>query len=147
PEAELLVDFGLTEGEPNTHPGQGTACRRFFFHNAYLELLWGQDPPEAQSELVKPTGLWAPGRCRSLGLSLRPKPARGKTAPLPGWAYRPPYLPDPLAIHVGLPSPLSEPMWCYLPFGRRPDDPRWPRRQPLAHPIGFREVARVRVES
>ena len=40
PDAERLVAFGLTEGEPNVHPGQGTACRRFFFRNAYLELLW-----------------------------------------------------------------------------------------------------------
>ena len=31
PEAERLAAFGLTEGAPNTHPGQGTACRRFFF--------------------------------------------------------------------------------------------------------------------
>ncbi len=46
-EADRLVTFGLTEGEPNTHPGQGTACRRFFFRNAYLELLWVNDPIEA----------------------------------------------------------------------------------------------------
>ena len=36
-EADRLVEIELTEGEPNTHPGQGTACRRFFFRNAYLE--------------------------------------------------------------------------------------------------------------
>ena len=30
-EVEQLLKFGLTEGEPNTHAGQGTACRRFFF--------------------------------------------------------------------------------------------------------------------
>ena len=31
PEAEALKAFGLTEGSPNRHPGQGTANRRFFF--------------------------------------------------------------------------------------------------------------------
>jgi hypothetical protein len=38
PEAEALLRVGLREGAGNTHPGQGTACRRFFFENAYLEL-------------------------------------------------------------------------------------------------------------
>jgi len=31
PESGALNRLGLTEGSPNTHPGQGTACRRFFF--------------------------------------------------------------------------------------------------------------------
>jgi len=34
PEADRLAAFGLTEGTPNTHPGQGTACRRFFLGKA-----------------------------------------------------------------------------------------------------------------
>ena len=40
-EADRLVTFGLTEGAPNTHSGQGTACRRFFFRNAYLDRVLG----------------------------------------------------------------------------------------------------------
>jgi hypothetical protein len=54
-EAERLVSFGLVEGTPNMHPGQGTTNRRFFFHNAMLELLWVHDPAEARSELIRPT--------------------------------------------------------------------------------------------
>jgi hypothetical protein len=46
PEADDLVRLGLREGLPNTHPGQGTANCRFFFQNAYLELLWVSDPKE-----------------------------------------------------------------------------------------------------
>jgi hypothetical protein len=42
--ARALARIGLTEGSRNSHPGQGTACRRFFFENAYLELLWVSDP-------------------------------------------------------------------------------------------------------
>jgi hypothetical protein len=42
-EAEHLVEFGLNEGAPNVHSGQGTANRRFFFHNVMLELLWVHD--------------------------------------------------------------------------------------------------------
>ena len=58
PEAEAVRGLGLREGSPNSHPGQGTACRRFFFDNAYLELLWINDRQEAQSEAVRPTRLW-----------------------------------------------------------------------------------------
>jgi hypothetical protein len=54
PEAERLIAFGLTEGSPNRHPGQGTANRRFFFDNATLELLWVENPEEAQSENGNP---------------------------------------------------------------------------------------------
>jgi hypothetical protein len=36
PEAEKLVEFGLQEGPPNQHPGQGTANRRFSFANAMI---------------------------------------------------------------------------------------------------------------
>ena len=58
PEAERLASVGLTEGPPNTHPGQGTACRRFFFRNAYIELLWICDAAEAKSAMVSPLRLW-----------------------------------------------------------------------------------------
>ena len=57
-EADRLIAFGLAEGTPNVHQGQGTVCRRFFFHNAYLELLWVENPAEAQSNLIRPTYLW-----------------------------------------------------------------------------------------
>jgi len=148
-EADRLVAFGLTEGEPNTHPGQGTACRRFFFRNAYLEVLWVHDPIETQAE-VRPTGLW-PRWCGRLtgtspfGLCLRPARPGGGEVPFPAWEYRPPYLPAPLVIHVGQGVPASEPWWFYLSFGRRPDDAGWPRSQPLDHPVGFREVTAVRL--
>jgi hypothetical protein len=49
PEAGLLKACGLTEGPGNVHPGQGGANRRFFFHNAMLELLWVHDPAQAQN--------------------------------------------------------------------------------------------------
>jgi hypothetical protein len=149
PEADRLVAFGLSEGEPNTHPGQGTACRRFFFHNAFLEVVWVHDPSEAQAEAVRPAGLWPRwcGRADAtspFGLGLRPSRPGGEP-PFPGWDYCPPYLPSPLAIHVGQEVPASEPWWFYLGFGRRPDDPGWPRRQPLDHPVGFRELTAVRL--
>ena len=35
-EADALVEAGFTEGPANTHPGQGTANRRFFFNTFML---------------------------------------------------------------------------------------------------------------
>jgi len=57
PQAEDLVQFGLLEGPPNQHPGQGTANRRFSFKNAMIELLWVSDAEESQSEFTRGTQL------------------------------------------------------------------------------------------
>lgn len=43
----MLKNFGLTEGTSNRHPGQGTANRRFFFKNFFIELLWLENLEEA----------------------------------------------------------------------------------------------------
>lgn len=49
-EADELVEFGLIEGSSNIHQGQGTRCRRFFFKNFYLEILWVYN----ESEFLNP---------------------------------------------------------------------------------------------
>ena len=54
PVGDLLKEFGLIEGTSNIHPGQGTANRRFFFHNFMLELLWIENLKEVKSDLTKP---------------------------------------------------------------------------------------------
>ena len=152
-EANELATFGLSEGTSNVHPGQGTACRRFFFANSYLELLWVHNAEEAQSELIQPTHLWerwtgrAKGAC-PLGLGFRPKLQHDGGAPFNCWEYRPPYLPAPLSLHVATSaSVLTEPMLFYLPFGLRPDGnpkSKWPQ---LAHRAGFCEVTCVELVS
>lgn len=48
-EANELIDFGLTEGSGRIHKGIGTANRRFFFENFYLEILWVANEAEAKS--------------------------------------------------------------------------------------------------
>ncbi len=92
PEADQLVAFGLVEGTSNVHPGQGTANRRFFFHNAMLELVWVYDEREARSPPIAPAQLWERWRYRFTGYSpfgicLRPLNARralsGRPAALP----------------------------------------------------------------
>jgi hypothetical protein len=150
-EADCLAGLGLVEGEPNVHPGQGTACRRFFFANAYLELLWVRDPDEVRSESVQPLRLWerwsgrATGAC-PFGVCLRPARPEVDEPPFAVWNYRPYYLPDPLCIHVGADSASSEgPLLFYLAFGGRPDSRPESQRQPVQHPIGFREITRLLV--
>lgn len=149
PEAETLISAGLTEGEPNVHPGQGTANRRFFFQNAFLELLWVSDPEEAQSELVRPIQLWQRWSQRTttaspFGVCFRPTDLGSAGVPFPSWEYRPRYLPSPLIINVGEDVPLSEPLWFYLKLGRRPNSPEWPSHQPLRHALGFQEITQIR---
>ena len=99
PEADRLRDFGLAEGEPNVHPGQGTTNRRFFFHNVMLELVWVHNPEEAQSIATRPTRLWNrwDGRHRDavpFGICLRPQHPTTETLPFAAWAYAPTYLPS-----------------------------------------------------
>lgn len=56
--ADQLVEFGLTEGSSRTHVGQGTANRKFYFANFFLEVLWVHNEAEVNSELVTEAGLW-----------------------------------------------------------------------------------------
>jgi hypothetical protein len=158
-EGDRLVAFGLAEGLPNTHPGQGTANRRFFFHNAMLELLWVYDPEAAQSELICPTRLWERWRDRHqgacpLGICLRPAVDAGdgntgaNTVAFPSWDYHPLYLPPTLRIAVGQNSHvLTEPMLFQVPFSQRPDQYAFEKVQPVEHPVGFREITRVEIVS
>ena len=151
PEAEALTMAGFTEGAANVHPGQGTACRRFFFHNAYLELFWVHDEVEAQAAEVAPTRLWerwrtrASGRTCPFGIGVRPT---GNAAiPFATWSYRPMYLPDGEGIPIATNGDaLHEPMLFVIPSGRRPDAAPPADMQPLRHENGVREVTRLALD-
>jgi hypothetical protein len=122
PEAEALLALGLREGPGNRHPGQGTVNRRFFFRNAYLELLWIENFAEATRPEVMPTGLWDrwsrrdSGICR-IGLVFRPGP-QPRGSPFPSWCYVPSYFPPGFSIDVARDIPDGEPLLFYLPFAR-----------------------------
>lgn len=143
PEAEKLVQFGLHEGPPNQHPGQGTACRRFSFVNAMIELLWVSDASEAQSQRTKLTLLWErwtgrQGNASPFGICVRPVHPQDPGSPFPAWEYRPAYLPDPLSMQIGE-AGIEEPMWVHLSFMRRAQRERWF----TDHPSGVREITRL----
>jgi hypothetical protein len=147
PEAERLARLGLTEGSPNTHPGQGTASRRFFFENAYIELIWVTDPREAQGAAAARTRLWPRWSQRGAGASpfaviLRPADGDEIDPPFTSWAYHPAYLPPHLAIHVAEGTPLSEPAFFFIGFARSPAPIQ---TQPLGHGLGVRRITAVEV--
>ena len=87
PVGDLLIEFGLVEGSSNSHSGQGTKNRRFYFHNLMLELLWIENIVEVQSERTKSMRLYE--RCLSttntispFGIGLRPTVEKIKKPPL-----------------------------------------------------------------
>jgi hypothetical protein len=152
-EADRLASLGLVEGTSNTHPGQGTTNRRFFFHNAMLELVWVHDPEEAKSELIRPTRLWERWEKRNegicpFGICLRPDLSFRNTVAFSSWSYRPPYLPETMSFEVGKNSDvLTEPWLFQTPLGQRPDQYPVKKLQPLDHGIGLREITRVELVS
>lgn len=128
PEAQELINFGLVEGSSNTHPGQGTSNRRFYFNNAYIELLWMHDKKEGNSPITSQTKLYE--RCcmrtdsiSPFGIGFRSDRADEKGASFNYWCYMPEYFPSHIEIQVGSNTPLSEPMWFYInvkPTNKKP---------------------------
>jgi hypothetical protein len=147
PEADALLRLGFVEGPSNTHPGQGTANRRFFFENFMLELLWVSDPAEAQSERTRRTRLWE--RCEQRGIGVCPfgiifvaaaEPA--PPAPFPVRFYAPIYLPAGMSMQIALGTSLNEPELFYLPILRR--GARRPN-EPVTHILPIRQISGLAV--
>jgi hypothetical protein len=143
PVVDRLEQAGFRAGSPNDHPGQGTANRRVYFANAYLEFIFVTDPNTLASPLVVPTGLGPrfEGGC-PLGTMLRS--VTGGSPGFPTWQYRPPYLPESTSILMATSSyEAREPLIAVISSGQRPD--RYPpdRAQPLDHPAGPRSIRSV----
>lgn len=149
PEATRLLQLGLTEGSANQHAGQGTANRRFFFENAFIELLWIADATEVHSPVSAPTQLarrlnLADPLASPFGICLRPS-AGERTAPFPSWPYRPAYLPAGMQVEIASDARLCEPMWFFLAQAVAPAQTVAARRQPLQHALGLRSLSAIRI--
>jgi len=128
PEAQLLIDFGLTEGPNRVHKGQGTSNRCFFFNNVMIELLWVSNEREAQNDSTAPTTLWPRWQKRNngasaFGLCLRPSNGVSKQSPFKSWKYQPKLL-FPKGMYVEIANSvttLTEPFIFYSKFGQRHD--------------------------
>ena len=128
--ADRLLEHGFQEGPRNTHPGQGTANRRFYFANGMLEFIWVKDADEARN---------GPGRklhfseraedptSSPFGIIFAPCDNTSPNMPFPGWKYQPDYFPPSRGFHVGANSHnIAEPLCFYFPF----HDPGVPKPQP-----------------
>jgi len=139
PGAERLREFGMSEGSGNRHIGQGTACRRFFFRNAMLELLWVDNEAEVRGDAVRRMQLWEHWSRRDIGASPFGVILRGgHGAPFATWEYRNPGMPG-FAIEVGEGTAIAEPLWFYFA------ETFAPSVQPRGHACGFRELTGVRM--
>jgi hypothetical protein len=149
PEADLLSGAGFTEGQPNMHVGQGSSCRRFFFRNAYLELIWVHDVAEASRDVVAALGLcershYARTSASPFGIGLRA--GREVQLPFATWSYQAKYLAagDGLEI-VTAAHAYKEPLVFLMRGGMRPDQYPATRRQPLDHPCRAEEITGLQV--
>jgi hypothetical protein len=149
--AELLQAFGLTEGSPNVHPSQGTSCRRFFFENAYLELVWISNEADIKSPAVQRTQFWERSQYKDTNFSpfgicfRQPHTKEFLLLFEESWHYTPPYL---SANHYANIADnqhfLSEPMLFEMPFfGLKPADYPQEKKQPLVHQKGFCKLTKV----
>lgn len=141
PERDCLAAFGLTEGPPHTYPEQGAACARFFFHNAYLELLWIYGA-EAQTGRVRPTHFserWMRRRSGACPFGLVFQDNYSDCWPMPR-----DYLPD-LRFEAGENHEiiLAKPVLFYRPLAEGLDSYIRNKRPPLEHRAGLREVTHV----
>lgn len=150
PAAERLIEAGFAEGAPNRHPGQGTANRRFFFDNAFLEFIWVVDEDEIRSDVVRPTLLrermnWWESGASPFGICLRLD--EGDKPPFETFDYRPPYIPEGASIPIASDTLSHEPMIFINTMSVPPMDLADDARQPLDHPNGARTITHVRVGS
>lgn len=148
--AQILTDFGLIEGEPNSHFGQGTSNRRFYFDNIYLEFLYLDDPEAAQSPLTKPTKIYQRffphiNQCAPLGVCFYADGATEKNNQFnlnqfSNWAYTPKYLPSPLKIDI-LEAPISDPMYFFLDFI---SNTTRKKHKKFTHKSGFKNITNIK---
>ena len=147
PEANALLDAGLVEGSANTHLGQGSANRRFFFEKGFLELLWVHDEREAQLPLVAPTKLWdrwvKRGKAANrFGICFSSSNGVSSKLPFESWKYQPPYLSAGRYILFADELPLSEPEVFVLSW---PQAQTSPEAEPTEHSLGLREMRSVSI--
>jgi|SRR6476661_2258417 len=142
--AEELLAFGLLEGSSRVHAGQGTANRKFYFENFFLEVLWVQNAAELHSPVTGPSQLWQRAayreyRASPFGLCLDNTPATDavfRTAA----RYQPAYLPASCSIDVlAHGHNLSLPWTFRLPRQSTPTA----AAEPTHHPNGLQQLTQA----
>ncbi|HUG17064.1 MAG TPA: VOC family protein [Thermomicrobiales bacterium] len=148
PVAQRLIELGLVEGSPNVHPGQGTANRRFYFHNTMIELLYVTDEAELRSPLVQQIRLserfrWRQTAACPFGICLRSTDA-ADPAPFATFDYMAPWLPEGTAIPMARGAMTVEPLLFIKPDSMQGGAAT---SEPVEHPLGLRQMTGVHVVS
>lgn len=116
--ADKFTGIGLREGTSNSHPGQGTANRRFFLNDFTIELLFISDTDEALNGAGKDLRIHERSQNREaspFGIVVRvDDPTSAPT--FPNWLYFPDYFHGKMCFHVGENSTLlNEPLCICMP--------------------------------
>ena len=101
--ADKLIALGMVEGSSNTHPGQGTANRRFFFDGFVLEFVYVSDAHEAATGAGQRLEVLQRSRNKDASpFGLVARLADGSTEPaFDHWLYYPDYFGEDMCFFVG----------------------------------------------
>ncbi|WP_256105957.1 VOC family protein [Streptomyces sp. ODS05-4] len=140
----VLEDAGYCAGSSNKHPGQGTANRRVFFDNAYLEFLFPTNLHVVASPAIARTGIAQRFRYGCpFGVGLREM--SDGNLPFPTWEFGPHYLPDSARIRMAsCSSDAWQPLLFTISFEARPDHDA---REPLEHAAGRTSIGEALITS
>lgn len=124
--AAKLEAEGLVPTYRREHIGQGTANVCYAFDNAYLELLWVDEPEVLARATFARTRLFERAQWRTTGTCPFGVCVRSEEPlPFPCWLWRPPYLPPSFYLEVA--KAVADPNAPFLfrfPGAQRPD--HWP---------------------
>lgn len=146
--SQILTDFGLTQGEPNIHTGQGTANRRFFFENIYFQFLAVKNEQHLKSLASKPSRLYerftrTDDSISPFGICLYPSDDCLKFGDYPSIDYRPKFIHPPLKMSIFL-TPIIEPMYYFVDYIS--DSSKQTHIQ-YKHEIGFEKITRIKIHT
>ncbi len=147
--AARLEALGLVPTYRRVHDGQGTANICYAFDNAYLELLWVEEPERLARATFARTGLFERSEWRTRGTSPFGVCVR-EERPLPFdcWLWRPTYLPPGMFFEVAANSANPRVPFLFAISGsRRPD--HWPpaERGRLQRDAGFTTIDGLRLNA
>ena len=119
--ADALLEAGFQEGPGRVHHGQGTANRKFYWNNFFLEFLALNDAEEFAQQAVVDSGL--PAFAERAGMSGSPfgvcflEHHVTAEALAPTHAFAPDYLPSGTSMDIRFePEALHAPWMVRLPF-------------------------------
>lgn len=122
PEAAKLESLGLyTDGKVHKHVGQGTASKVFVFDNAYLELIWIDEPEvakgktDAMNTSIVDRANWRKTGASPFGVGLH-RQAEESPLPFPTKKYRADWMrPDTFIDIAESATDIKEPFFFVVP--------------------------------